>query len=154
VKIWNLNVSQTTPAKGADVQIHGVIDGGWLDDQSTSTAEIAKALAEHQDAKHINVRINSVGGSLFGGVALYNLLEAHGADVTSYVDGLAASAASIIAMAGKTVMGRGAMLMIHNPLAVAVGDAAELRKTAAVLDKARDSLLAIYKAKTGKDGTT
>lgn len=154
MKIWNLNASQEADgAKIVDVQIHGVIDGGWLDDQSTSTAEIAKALAEHQDAKKINVHINSVGGSLFGGVALYNILQAHPGEVTSYVDGLAASAASLIAMAGKTVMGRGAMLMIHNPLAMAMGDAADLRRTAAVLDKARDALLEIYKAKTGKNGT-
>lgn len=153
MKIWNLNASMGADGgKIVDVQIHGVIDGGWLDDSSVSTAEIAQALAEHQDAKKINVHINSVGGSLFGGVALYNILNAHPGEVTSYVDGLAASAASVIAMAGKTVMGRGAMLMVHNPLAMAYGDAADLRRTAAVLDKARDSLLSIYKAKTGKDG--
>lgn len=158
MKIWNLNASQGADGgKIVDVQIHGVIDGGWLDDSSTSTAEIANALAEHQDAKKVNTHINSVGGSLFGGVALFNVLQAlheKGVEVTSYVDGLAASAASLIAMAGKTVMGQGAMLMIHNPMAIAMGDAADLRRTAAVLDKARDSLLAIYKAKTGKDSTT
>jgi ATP-dependent protease ClpP protease subunit len=153
-KFWNLAVSaEDDGAKVLDVHIVGVIDGGWLDESSTSTAEIAKALAEHKDAKKINVRINSVGGSAFGGIALYNILQAHGAEVTSYVDGLAMSAASIVAMAGRTVMGRGAMLMIHNPWLLVAGDARELRQAAAVLDKVRDSLLAVYKAKTGKDGT-
>jgi ATP-dependent Clp protease protease subunit len=156
VKIWNIAVSQKDGgAKHLDLQIHGVIDGGWMDDStSTSTAEIAKALAEHPDAATIDQHINSVGGSLFGGIALYNILEAHPAKVTSYVDGLAASAASIIAMAGKTVMGRGAMMMIHNPWAGVAGDAQELRKAAAFLDKARDGLVSVYKAKTGKDSTS
>jgi ATP-dependent Clp protease protease subunit len=154
MKIWNLTAkTDEGGAKCLDVQIHGVIDGGWFDDESVSTAEIAAALADHQDAKAINVHINSIGGSLFGGVALYNVLNAHPAEVTCYVDGLAASAASLIAMAGKTVMGRGSMLMIHNPMAMAMGDAKELRRQAADLDKAQASLVAIYKAKTGKDVT-
>jgi ATP-dependent Clp protease protease subunit len=151
-KFFNLVAGEQAGEKTLNIQVHGVIDGGWLD-EDTSSAEIAAALAEHQDAKRIDVHINSVGGSLFGGVALYNLLQAHPAEVTSYVDGLAASAASLIAMAGKTVMGRGAMLMIHNPMAIAMGDAREMRRMAADLDKARDALLAIYKAKTGKDST-
>lgn len=151
-KFWNLIASTGQDgAKTLNVQVQGVIDGGWLDD-GTSTAEIIAALAEHPDAKKIDVHINSVGGSLWGGIALYNVLEAHPAEVTSYVDGLAASAASIVAMAGKTVMGRGAMMMIHNPMAAVMGDARELRRTAADLDKAQASLLAVYKAKTGKDG--
>jgi ATP-dependent Clp protease protease subunit len=131
------------------VQIHGTIDGGWLDDDSTSTAEIAKALAEHPDAKKIETHINSLGGSLFGGIALYNILEAHGAEVTSYVDGIAASAASIIAMAGKTVMGRGAMLMIHNPINIAVGDAAELRRRRC---RARQGARCASRGLQGEDG--
>ena len=154
-KFWNLKVSETPETgKQLDLQVHGVIDGSWMDEMNgdpvVSTAAVCAALAEHPDAKKINVSINSVGGSLFGGVALYNVLQQHGADVTCRVDGIAASAASLVAMAGKTVMGRGSMLMVHNPSASVQGDAKELRQRAADLDKAQAALVSIYTAKTGK----
>jgi len=97
------------------------------------------------------VRINSLGGSAFGGVAMYNALQDHPGEVTCCVEGLAASAASLVAMAGKTVMGKGSMMMIHSPLTMALGNAGELRKTADVLDKVQDALATIYSAKTGLD---
>ncbi len=136
-------------AKVLDVSLFGEIDPGFFGD-GVASKEIAAMLAAHADATKIMVRINSIGGDLFGGLAIYNLLRNHGAEVTSIVEGLAASAASIVAMAGRTVMGRGAMLMIHNPMTFTIGDAEDHRQQADVLDKARDSLLAVYQAKTGK----
>lgn len=150
MNIMNL-VPSTNDAgdKTLDINVFGIIAQGWSDTVDASV--IAKSLAEHKDAKAITVHINSIGGDAFDGIAIHNLLRGHGAPITSIVEGMAASAASIIAMTGKTVMGSGAMMMIHNPWTVAMGDAKELRRVAADLDKSRDSLVAIYKAKTGKD---
>ena len=135
--------------KVLDVSLFGEIDPGFFGD-GVASKEIAAMLGEHMDAKRITVRINSVGGDLFGGLSIYNLLRAHGGEVTTIVEGLAASAASIVAMAGHTVMGKGAMMMVHNPMMFTFGDAEDHRQQAAVLDKARDSLLSVYKEKTGK----
>lgn len=150
-KFWNLGVKRGNDGgKHLDIQLHGVIDGGWYDDAGVDTSKLIAEMQQHLDAKTVGVRINSIGGSAFGGVALYNALESHPGEVTSVVEGLAASAASLVAMAGKTVMGKGSMMMIHSPSTIAMGNAAELRKTADVLDKVQDSLATIYTAKTGK----
>jgi len=151
MKIFNLNVKRGADgSKHLDLQIHGVIDGDWMDeDGGVSTSDVISDLQQHLDAKTIGVRINSVGGSAFGGVALYNALQAHPAEVVCIVEGLAASAASLVAMAGKTCMGVGAMMMIHPPLTMALGNAAELRRQADVLDKVQEGIAAIYTAKTG-----
>lgn len=104
-------------------------------------------------AKKINLRINSPGGSVFDGLAIYNFLKEQ--DVTVQVDGLAASIASVIAMAGKEVRIAGnGFLMIHNPWGGAMGDSEEMRQTADLLDKIRDSLVGTYAKKTGKDAET
>jgi ATP-dependent Clp endopeptidase proteolytic subunit ClpP len=96
----------------------------------------------------ITVRINSPGGSVFDGFAIYNLLRAHNGSVTVHVDGLAASAASVVAMAGDdVVMGAASMMMIHDPWTMSVGDASEMRKTAETLDKIRDSIVDAYASK-------
>ena len=96
----------------------------------------------------LTVRINSPGGSVFDGFAIYNLLRAHNGSVTVYVDGLAASAASVIAMAGdEVVMGAASMMMIHDPWTMSIGDANEMRKTADTLDKIRDSIVDAYATK-------
>ncbi len=151
MKIFNMLPSTNAGGeKTLDINVFGVIAQGFAD--TVDAGVIAASLFEHRDAKAITVHINSIGGDAFDGVAIYNLLKSHGAPVTSIVEGMAASAASIIAMAGKTVMGAGAMMMIHNPWTVAMGDATELRRIAADLDKSRDSLVAIYQAKTGKSG--
>lgn len=112
----------------------------------------AKAFAEDLKAitaPAIALRINSPGGSVFDGLAIYNALERHPAKVTTYVDGLAASIASVIALAGeRVVMAANALYMIHNPYTVAIGDAAEMRKTADTLDKIRDTMLGTYRSRT------
>lgn len=111
----------------------------------------AKAFAEDLKAitaPRIALRINSPGGSVFDGIAIYNAIRRHPAKVTTYVDGLAASIASVIALAGeRVVMASNALFMIHNPYTVAMGDAAEMRKTADTLDTIRDTLLTTYRGR-------
>jgi ATP-dependent Clp endopeptidase proteolytic subunit ClpP len=106
------------------------------------------------DAKQINVSINSPGGSVFDGLAIYNALRAKaaaGVKVKTSVLGVAASIASVIMLAGdEREMPSNAMVMTHNPWTIAMGDADELRETAGVLDQIGASLQGVYIARTGK----
>lgn len=101
--------------------------------------------------KTINLRLNSPGGGVFDGLAIANQLREHSATVNVTVDGIAASIASVIAMAGDTVtMGRGSQMMIHNPSGLVLGGADDMRAMADVLDKlAKDSIANAYQAKAG-----
>lgn len=102
-------------------------------------------------ASQIDLHINSPGGDVFDGITIYNLLKQHPATVTTYIDGLAASIASVIALAGdKVYMAENALFMIHNPWGFAMGDANDMRKTADLLDKIRGSMTTTYSSKTGK----
>jgi ATP-dependent Clp endopeptidase proteolytic subunit ClpP len=102
--------------------------------------------------EHIHLRINSVGGSVIEGAAIYNSLRRHKGGLTVHVDGLAASMASVIAMAGEEVfIADNAMLMIHNPWSMTMGDANDLRKEADVLDKLKNTLVNAYARKTGME---
>ena len=102
-------------------------------------------------ASQIDLHINSPGGEVFDGITIYNLIKQHPANVTAYIDGLAASIASVIALAGDTViMAENALYMIHNPWGFAMGDATEMRKTADLLDKIGGSLVTAYASKSGK----
>lgn len=102
------------------------------------------------DTDNIDVRINSPGGSVFDAIAIYNALIKHPANVTTYVEALAASAASIIAMAGdKCVMMVGSQMMIHDALGAEMGNAREMREMAKFLDAQSDNLATIYAAKGG-----
>ena len=103
------------------------------------------------DVKTIDVRINSVGGQVFEGLAISNALDRHPATVTTHVDGMAASIASIVALAGDQVrIAENAFMMIHNPIGFEIGDANAMRKMAEILDTLTGSLADTYVAKTGK----
>ena len=95
----------------------------------------------------ITLRINSDGGEVFDAIALYNYLK--DLDVSVIIDGICASAASIVAMAGShIIMKSGSMMMIHNPVTLAFGDAEDLKASAEILDKITQSIATIYEAQT------
>ena len=97
------------------------------------------------DIEKIHVHINSGGGSVFGGIAIYNMLKNHKAEIIVHVDALAASIASVIAMAGdKIIIPKNAQLMIHKPMALVSGNADEMRKEADVLDGCQKVILSTY----------
>lgn len=99
----------------------------------------------------VEVHINSPGGDAFDGITIYNVLAAREGNVTTVVDGLAASAASVIFMAGKErSVSPGGMVMIHDALALCVGNAADMRDTAQLLDKVSDNIADVYAAHAGK----
>ena len=113
-------------------------------------AEFVKELAA-LDVATLDVRINSVGGYVFDGLAIFNALDRHPATVTTHVDGMAASIASIVALAGEEVrIAENAFMMIHNPWGCECGDAHDMRKMGEILDTLAGSLVDIYVAKTGK----
>ena len=99
----------------------------------------------------LTVRINSPGGSLFDGVAIYNALKRHDAVVTVWIDGIAASIASMIAMAGdEVVMPENAMLVLHDPSGLVMGTAADMRAMAEALDRMKAGMVAAYRDKSGR----
>lgn len=105
-------------------------------------------------ADSINVHINSPGGEVYDGLAIYNLIKNHPAEVTVHIDGLAASAASFIAMAGdRVVIARNADMMIHDGMGVCMGNAADMRSLADRLDSCSDNIADIYAQRTGQSVT-
>lgn len=113
--------------------------------------EFVAELKEYKD-RHIHLRINSLGGEIGEGSAIYNALTRHEGGLTVHIDSLAASMASVIAMAGNPVyMAENAILMIHNPWTLASGEAADLRKQADLLDMMKSNLVRAYQKKTGME---
>jgi ATP-dependent protease ClpP protease subunit len=138
-------------ATEATIYIYGDIGDSFFDEEAQTAASVRNQLAALGDVTDITVRINSRGGNVFDGLAIYNLLKDHPASVLVKIDGLAASIASVIAMAGDlVVMPATAKLMIHDPHVLARGNSTVMRKVADILDEIRDSLLAAYVDKTGQ----
>ncbi len=101
------------------------------------------------EADHITLHLNSPGGNVFEGHAVYNALVAHPARVTTQIEGLAASIASVIALAGeRVVMADNALYMIHDPWGMSLGSAEEMRKMADVLDKVAETMVGVYAARS------
>lgn len=122
----------------------------WWKESETSAAHFRDMLAEHSDAKEIKVYINSLGGSVMEGIAIYNQLKRHAAKKIVYIDGFACSIASVIAMAGDTViMPKNTVMMIHNAWTIAMGNAAELRKAADDLEIINHASKQAYLEKSG-----
>lgn len=134
-----------------EVYIDGAIGNSWFS-EGVSAKAFAEAMAPHKDAKNITVKINSPGGLIDDGIAIYNNLKAHPANIKIEIVGAAYSAASFIAMAGDEIhMAENAMFMIHDPNSGVFGDAADMRKEAEILDKFKKNLVETYSARTGKD---
>lgn len=142
-RAW-FRIVQNKAADSAEVFIYDEI-GYW----GTSAADFVKTLGD-LDVKTISLRINSPGGEVFDGVAIYNALKTHKAKVDVSVDGLAASIASVIAMAGDTItMQRGSSMMIHDASGMAYGNAATMQQMADLLDKLSDTIAGFYATKAG-----
>lgn len=134
----------------AEILIYDEIGKSFWGD-GVAADQFVKDLAK-VTAKKITVRINSAGGQVFEGLAIYNALKRHDAKVVTEIDSLAASIASVIALAGEEVrMADNAFFMIHNPHGVAFGNAQEMRDMAELLDKVGGSLASVYVSHTGAD---
>lgn len=129
-----------------EVFIYGDIGGWW---EGVRAEELVKDIAAIE-AETISVRINSPGGVVFDGIAIYNALARHSAKVVATVEGVAASIASVILMAADEIrVTEGAHIMVHRPWSFAAGDAETMRKEAAVLDKLEAGIIDLYEARTG-----
>jgi ATP-dependent Clp endopeptidase proteolytic subunit ClpP len=135
----------------AEILIYDQIGRDFWSGDGVVAKEFAQELAKIPATRKITVGINSPGGSVHEGLVIYNLLSARRNQVTCRVDGLAASIASIIALAGsKLVMPASALLMIHDPSGMCMGTADEMREMAAALEKHKEALVNVYETKTKK----
>jgi ATP-dependent Clp protease protease subunit len=137
------NITETS----ADLYIYGDIVSSWWDSWESTDVypDIIKNFLDSAKNKALNIYINSGGGSVFAGMAIYNMLKRHNGLKTVYVDGLAASIASVIALAGdKLVIPSNAYFMIHKPWSWTIGDANEIRRMADSLDVIEQGIIAVY----------
>lgn len=129
--------------------VYDFIGADLFGDGVTAT-QIVADLGALGATQNISVRINSPGGDVFEGVAIYNALARFGGQVNVHIDGIAASAASLIAMAGDRIeIAENAMMMVHRAWTVAMGDASEMRAAADMLDRVWSAMLATYSRRTG-----
>jgi ATP-dependent Clp protease, protease subunit len=133
----------------AEIVIYDEIGKSWWGEDTVSAKSFLDELTALGDVDAINLRINSPGGDVFDGVAIHNAIKNHKATVTAYVDGLAASAASFIAMAAnKIVMPANSFMLVHGASGFAFGNADDMRATADDLDRIDKSLTATYVARS------
>ena len=144
--IQNEETQEQTPER--TLFLNGTIaDESWFDDDITPQLFKEELLSGSGD---ITVWINSPGGDCVAAAQIYNMLMDYNGNVTVKIDGIAASAASVIAMAGNRVlMSPVSMLMIHNPMTIAMGDSAEMQKAIEMLSEVKESIMNAYEIKTG-----
>ncbi|WP_395013584.1 head maturation protease, ClpP-related [Robinsoniella peoriensis] len=149
-KFWNWIKNEDEGAR--TLYLDGEIsDETWYGDEVTPQIFKTELAAGEGD---ITVWINSPGGDVFAAAQIYNMLMDYKGNVMVKVDALAASAASVIAMAGTTVqMSPVAMMMIHNPMTIAIGDSEEMKKAGEMLNEVKESIMNAYEIKTGMNRT-
>jgi ATP-dependent Clp endopeptidase proteolytic subunit ClpP len=135
----------------AEVWIYEEIGEDYWTGGGITAKEFQKELSAIK-ANQIDLHVNSPGGLVFDGITIYNLLKQHPANVTTYIDGLAASIASVIALSGnKVIMAENSLMMIHKASGMIMGNSDDMRDFADKLDKVNSSIAATYISKTKKD---
>ena len=143
----NLLQIKNSTETSCDLYFYGDIVDSWWGawDDMDQYPESIKSFLDEAKGKDINIYINSGGGSVFAGMAIYNMLKRHKGYKTVYVDGLAGSIASVIALAGdKVIIPSNAYMMIHKPWCGLHGNSTELREMADILDKIEEGILNVY----------
>jgi len=146
-KFWNWARDDNSGVR--TLYLDGVIaEESWFDDDVTPKAFKAELTAGEGD---LVIWLNSPGGDCIAASQIYTMLMDYKGKVTVKIDGIAASAASVIAMAGTTVqIAPTALMMVHNPLTVAIGDSEEMQKAIAMLSEVKESIINAYEIKTGQ----
>jgi len=149
-KFWNWVKNEEPDSFGSDRTLYldgEISDETWYGDEVTPS--LFKQELESGDG-NITLWINSPGGDVFAAAQIYNMLMDYPHDVTVKIDALAASAASVIAMAGtKVLMSPVAMIMVHNPATIAIGDSEEMQKAIDMLAEVKESIMNAYEIKSG-----
>jgi ATP-dependent Clp protease, protease subunit len=144
-------ITNKADSREAEVFIYGEIGAEFWGDEISAKTFVDQLAALPESVETIRVRINSPGGSVWDGYTMYSALTSHPAEIITEVDGLAASAASLVAMAGTTRrMGEASMMMIHRASGGVWGDADEMRKEADLLDKVDGQITEVYSRRSGK----
>ena len=148
-KFWNWVVNEDNTRT---LYLDGVIaEESWWGDEITPKQFKTELISGNGD---ITIWLNSPGGDCVAASQIYSMLMDYKANVTVKIDGIAASAASVVAMAGTTVlMSPTSLMMLHNPLTIAIGDSEEMQKTIAMLDEFKESIINAYEIKTGLSRT-
>ncbi len=151
-KFWNWVRNEGELEQSRTLFLNGEIsDETWYGDEVTPRLFKEEL---HAGNGAITVWINSPGGDVFAAAQIYNMLSDYKGSVIVKIDSLAASAASVIAMAGDEVlMSPVAMMMIHNPMTIAIGDSEEMKKAVSMLDEVKESIMNAYERKTGLNRT-
>lgn len=149
-KFWNWVKDEQSEAR--TLYLDGVIaEESWFGDDITPAAFKGELMSSKGD---VTIWLNSPGGDCIAASQIYAMLMDYQGSVTVKIDGIAASAASVIAMAGTTVlMAPTALMMVHNPLTVAIGDSEEMQKAVAMLNEVKESIINAYEIKTGQSRT-
>lgn len=147
---FGLEIKNKTEGRG-EVYIYGdITDEKWYDTDVTPK-ELKLEFDKLKNAKDVDIYINSGGGGVFAGMAIASMIKRLTANTTTYIDGLAASIATVIALASKkVVIPKNALFMVHNPMAGAFGYASDLKKVAEILDKVKDTIVSSYMEKTNQ----
>ncbi|ANN78916.1 head maturation protease, ClpP-related [Bordetella flabilis] len=149
---WNPSIQAADATTDNTISVLDVIGQDYWTGEGVTSKRIAAALRTIGADKPVTVNVNSPGGDMFEGVAIYNMLRAHKGEVTVRILGMAASAASIIAMAGDIIeIGRPSFFMIHNAWIVAIGNRNDLRDAAEWLEPFDRAMADVYVARTGQD---
>lgn len=148
---WSPDIHAASDDDESTINIYDVVGEDWWPAQGM-TAKVVAAVLRKNKGKEITVNINSPGGDFFEGLAIYNLLKEHDAPITVRVVGMAASAASVIAMAGTSIkIAEAGFFMIHNAWHVCVGNKHDMQERADTLAQFDESMAGIYTKKTGMD---
>jgi len=146
---WKPEIQAADSDDESTINIYDIVGEDWWTGQGM-TAKVVSSVLRKNKGKAITVNINSPGGDFFEGLAIYNLLKEHDGEITVRIVGMAASAASIVAMAGDTIkIAEAGFIMIHNVWTVCVGNKDDMRECMDTLTKFDDSCVALYGKKTG-----
>ena len=142
-RFWNWVKNEAEPAEPAELRLNGAIaEESWLEDDVTPAQFRAELEAHPGD---VTVWINSPGGCVFAASQIYTMLRNHNGKITVKIDGIAASAASVVAMAGdETLISPTGMLMIHDPMTLAYGNKADMEQTITMLEEVKESILLLF----------
>ena len=146
-RFWNWVKNEAEPAEPAELRLNGAIaEESWLEDDVTPAQFRAELEAHPGD---VTVWINSPGGCVFAASQIYTMLRNHNGKITVKIDGIAASAASVVAMAGdETLIAPTALMMIHDPSTCAMGNKSDMEKAIILLDEVKESIINAYETKS------
>lgn len=139
------NIAHKEDGKEYNIYLYGEIYGEKIWDEDVTPQELVDIIEIANKYSIVNIYVNSAGGEVWAGMSIYNMIKRIKSETRAYIDGLSASIASVISLAADKVYAyKNSMFMIHNPSIVTMGDSKDLRKTADLLDKVKETIISVY----------